>query len=237
MLVNKGAVFFMASLSVTAMADTPPTISPATTMTAAGMIDVRSLAPDIAEDIKYASSDNFTGAAVPGYRSAKCFLLTPAAQALTNIEQNLRKQHLGLKIWDCYRPAQSVAAFVRWAHDLQDQRTKAAHYPNLGKDQLLGEYIAETSNHTRGATVDLTMMECDARDKHCHELDMGTPFDLFDPRAHTDSQLATPAQRANRQRLLQAMAAQGFENYADEWWHYTLTLHPQPTILYDVPVQ
>ncbi|HEX3895361.1 MAG TPA: M15 family metallopeptidase [Rudaea sp.] len=227
----------MASLSVTAMADTPPTISPATTMAAAGMVDIRTLAPDIAEDIKYASNDNFTGAPVPGYRSAKCFLLTPAARALANVEEALRKQHLGLKIWDCYRPAQSVAAFVRWAHDLQDQRTKAAHYPNLGKDQLLGEYIAETSNHTRGATVDLTLMECDARGKHCRELDMGTPFDLFDPRAHTDSELATAAQRANRQRLLQAMAAQGFENYPDEWWHYTLTMHPQPTLLYDVPVQ
>jgi D-alanyl-D-alanine dipeptidase len=236
--VNKASVFFLIfAFCVNAKADTPSTISPATTMTAAGMVDIRSLAPDIAEDIKYASSDNFTGAPLPGYRSAKCFLLTPAARALANVEEGLRKQHLGLKIWDCYRPAQSVAAFVRWAHDLQDQRTKAAHYPNLGKDQLLGEYIAGVSNHTRGATIDLTMMECDAQDKHCHELDMGTPFDLFDPLAHTDSKLATAAQHANRQRLVLAMAAQGFENYPAEWWHYTLTMHPQPTTLYDVPVQ
>jgi len=201
------------------------------------MVDIRTLVPDIAEDIKYAGRDNFTGATVPGYEAAKCFLLTPAAQALANVEHALREQHLRLKIWDCYRPAQSVAAFVRWAHDLDDLRTKSAHYPDLDKSQLLGEYIAVTSNHTRGATVDLTAMKCDRHGRQCHELDMGTPFDLFDPLAHTDSERATAAQRANRQRLLHAMAAQGFENYADEWWHYTLTLHPQPTNLYDIPVQ
>ena len=201
------------------------------------MVDIRTLVPDIAEDIKYAGSDNFTGARVPGYDAAKCFLLKPAAQALANVEHALREQHMRLKIWDCYRPARSVAAFVRWAHDLDDQRTKAAHYPNLDKSRLLGEYIAETSNHTRGATVDLTAMECDEHGKRCHELDMGTHFDLFDPSTHTDSELVTAAQRANRQRLLRAMVAQGFENYADEWWHYTLTLHPQPTDLYDIVVQ
>lgn len=201
------------------------------------MVDIRTLVPDIAEDIKYAGGDNFTGAPVPGYGAAKCFLAVPAAHALADVEKNLREQHLRLKIWDCYRPARSVAAFVRWAHDLDDQRTKPEHYPNLDKSTLLGEYIAGVSNHTRGATVDLTAMECDKQDKQCHELDMGTPFDLFDPRAHTASELATPAQRANRQRLLQAMATAGFENYSEEWWHYTLVMHPQPSNLYDVPVQ
>ena len=234
--MNKGLVLMLLA-TATAFAESPPPVSPVKTMAHAGMIDIRTLVPDIAEDIKYAGSDNFTGAPVPGYKSAKCFLLAPAAHALADVEHALRAQHLRLKLWDCYRPAQSVAAFVRWAHDLGDQRTKSAHYPHLDKSQLLGEYIAETSNHTRGATVDLTAMECDRHGKHCRELDMGTPFDLFDPRAHTDSQLATSMQRANRQRLLQAMKAQGFENYADEWWHYTLIMNPQPTDLYDIPVQ
>jgi len=237
MPVNKGVAFFLSLTVADAIADPPPAISPATTMAQAVMVDMRTLVPDIAEDIKYAGSDNFTGAPVPGYKSAKCFLLAPAAHALADVEQTLRKQHLRLKIWDCYRPAQSVAAFVRWAHDLDDQRSKAAHYPNLDKSSLLGEYIAEVSNHTRGATVDLTAMQCDEHGGHCRDLDMGTPFDLFDPRAHTDSDRVTPQQHANRQRLLRAMAAQGFENYADEWWHYTLIMHPQPYNLYDVPVQ
>ncbi len=239
--MNRSAVlplFVAAALvAIPAIADTPPVVSPAKTMAAAGMVDIRSLVPDIAEDIHYAGSDNFTGAPVPGYRAPKCFLLKPAAEALARVEHALREQRMRLKIWDCYRPARAVAAFVRWAHDLSDQSTRAAHYPNVDKTQLLGEYIAPVSGHSRGATVDLTLMQCDARERHCTPLDMGTPFDLFDPRAHTDSPQVTAAERSDRRRLLQAMAAQGFENYPAEWWHYTFTMHPQPATLYDVPVQ
>lgn len=239
--VNKRAAcvlaFILATVGAAANADAPPTISPAKTMAAAGMVDIRSLVPDMAENIHYAGSDNFTGAPVPGYKAAKCFLLKPAAEALARVEHALRAQHMALKIWDCYRPARAVASFVRWAHDLSDTSTKAVHYPNVDKSKLLGEYIAPVSGHSRGATVDLTMLQCDAHDRHCKPLDMGTHFDLFDPLAHTDSPDATAAQHANREQLLHAMAAQGFENYAAEWWHYTLTMHPQPTTLYDVPVQ
>lgn len=237
--MNRHAACVLASVLITvaiaASADAPPQISPAKTMAEAGMVDIRSLVPDMAEDIHYAGSDNFTGAPVPGYKAAKCFLLKPAAEALARVEHSLRQQQMALKIWDCYRPTRAVAAFVRWAHD-DDSHTKAAHYPNVDKSQLLGEYIAPVSGHSRGATVDLTMMQCDAHDRHCEPLDMGTHFDLFDPLAHTDSPDATAAQHANRERLLHAMAAQGFENYSAEWWHYTFTMHPQPTTLYDVPV-
>jgi len=229
--------FVLAAIAMAASADAPPQISPAKTMAEAGMVDIRSLVPDMAENIHYAGSDNFTGAPVPGYKAAKCFLLKPAAEALARVEHALRKQHARLKIWDCYRPARSVAAFVRWAHDLSDTSTRAAHYPNVDKSKLLGEYIAPVSGHSRGATVDLTMMQCDAHDRHCKPLDMGTHFDMFDPLAHTDSPDATAAQHADRERLLHAMAARGFENYAAEWWHYTFTMHRQPTTLYDVPVQ
>ena len=226
----------LVAVTVVASADTPPQISAAKTMPQAGMVDIRSLVPDMAENIHYAGSDNFTGAPVPGYKAAKCFLLKPATEALARVEHALRKQHARLKIWDCYRPARAVAAFVGWAHN-DDTRTKAAHYPNVDKTKLLGEYIAPVSGHSRGATVDLTMMQCDAHDRHCKPLAMGTRFDMFDPLAHTDSPRATAAQHANRERLLHAMAARGFENYAAEWWHYTFTMHPQPTMLYDVPVQ
>ncbi|MBN8713293.1 MAG: M15 family metallopeptidase [Xanthomonadales bacterium] len=235
------AIALLVTVSVTVAAGIPGNttaeISPATTMAEAGMVDIRSLVPDMAEDMKYAGSDNFTGAPVDGYGAAKCFLLRPAAEALARVEQDLRKQHLRLKLWDCYRPTRAVAAFVRWGHDLADQRTKAGHYPNLDKSQLLGDYIAPVSNHSRGATTDLTLMRCDEHDAHCQPLDMGTHFDMFDPRAHTDSKLVTAAQHANRDLLRQAMTARGFENYTMEWWHYTLAMHPQPTALYNVPVQ
>lgn len=239
--MNRCAVLSLAGALVlaagVAVAGTPSNVSPAKTMATAGMVDIRALVPDIAEDIKYAGSDNFTGAPVPGYRAAKCYLLKPAAQALARVERALRKRHMRLKLWDCYRPARAVAAFVRWAHDLDDLSTKAAHYPHVDKSRLLDGYIAPVSNHTRGATVDLTLMRCEDDGRHCRPLDMGTHFDMFDPRAHTDSPQVTAAQRANRQLLLKAMAAEGFKNYPNEWWHYTLVMHPQPTTLYDVPIQ
>lgn len=216
-------------------AEAPPRVSPARTPHEAGLTDVRSLVPDIAEDIHYAGSDNFTGAPVDGYRSAKCFLRTAAAEALARVEMHLRGEGLRLRIWDCYRPARAVAAFVRWAGDPGDTRTKTTHYPNLGKDKLLGEYIAPVSGHSRGATVDLTLMRCEGT--RCAPLDMGTDFDFFDPRAHTDYPDLTAAQRANRQRLVRAMAAEGFVNYPQEWWHYSLPSAASADTIYDVPVE
>lgn len=215
-----------------ATVDTSPPLSPAKTMADAGMVDVRTLAPGLAEDMKYAGADNFTGAVVDGYRAPKCFLRTAAAQALARVEAAVRKQGYALQAWDCYRPARAVAAFVRWAGDPAATQTKAAHYPNLGKDKLLGEYIAPVSGHSRGATVDLTLMRCTAG--KCTPLDMGTGFDFFDPLAHTADPRTTPAQKANRERLLKAMAAEGFSNYPAEWWHYTLPSAVAP-VLYDIP--
>lgn len=206
-------------------------------MEAADMLDVRSLSPKIAEDIKYAGSDNFVGRPVDGYRAAKCFLQRPAAIALARVEQQLITRHLRLKIWDCYRPARAVADFVRWAHDLTDQRTKPAHYPTLDKSQLLGDYIAPVSGHSRGGTVDLTLERCTGDGAHCVPLDMGTDFDFFGLRANTNNPAVTALQRQNRELLLHAMTAGGFRNYPLEWWHYTLSPEPTPHIIYDVPVE
>ncbi len=232
------ALLMLASLlPVAVRADQPPGMSLAKTAADAGLVDIRVLVPDIAEDIHYAGSDNFVGRPVDGYRAAKCFLQRPAAAALARVEHELRPRHLRLKIWDCYRPARAVADFVRWAHDLADVRTKPQHYPRLDKSVLLGDYIAPISGHSRGGTVDLTLERCAADGNHCAALDMGTDFDFFDIRAHTDAPDLTAAQRANRQLLLQAMARGGFRNYPMEWWHYTLAPEPTPHTIYDVPVQ
>jgi D-alanyl-D-alanine dipeptidase len=212
-----------------------PALSEATTMEQAGLVDIRSRVPDIAEDIRYAGSDNFVGTPVDGYGAPRCYLLPRAADALARVERGLRMQGARLLLFDCYRPARAVRHFVRWARDLSDQRTKTRHYPALDKQRLLGDYIAPVSGHSRGATVDLTLLDC--RNGPCEPMDMGTPFDFFDPLTNTDSTLATTAQRANRQRLKRAMEAGGFRNYPQEWWHYTLALDPAPTLLFDVPIE
>jgi hypothetical protein len=127
----------------------PPQVSPARSAGEAGLTDIRSLVPDIAEDIRYAQSDNFTGAPVDGYRAPKCFLRTAAAQALARVETTLRKDGYRLRLWDCYRPARAVTAFVHWAGDLSDTRTKTAHYPNLGKDASSARWRPKASSTIR----------------------------------------------------------------------------------------
>jgi D-alanyl-D-alanine dipeptidase len=217
------------------VANPPVQVSPATTAQAAGLVDVSTLAPDMRVEMRYAGSDNFTGAVVPGYEARKCLLLEPVAEALANVQADLRARHLSLTVYDCYRPVRAVHAFVDWAHDLSDQSTKAEHYPNVDKSALLGPYIAETSGHSRGATVDVGLLRCEGRD--CAPLDMGAEFDLFDPRANSDSPAITDAQRANRQLLLDAMKKRRFVNYPMEWWHYTFKPEPTPATAYDVPVR
>ncbi|MEO5622454.1 MAG: M15 family metallopeptidase [Dokdonella sp.] len=235
--VSAWAIACAALVAACASSPRVPVLSSATTPAAAGLIDIRTLLPDIVEDIRYAGRDNFVGTPIDGYLAPRCYLLRPAAEALQHVELALRRDHLRLKIWDCYRPVRAVRQFVRWANDTSDQRTKATHYPNLDKRALLGDYIAPVSGHSRGATVDLTLLQCLGPEHACIPLDMGTDFDFFDPLAHTDSPRATPAQHANRVRLRAAMMEQGFANYAQEWWHYTLSAEPTPQTIHDAPVQ
>lgn len=210
--------------------------SPAADARAAGMVHIATLAPDIRLDIRYAGSDNFIGTPIRGYEAPKCYLLRPVASALARVQARLRARGLSLLVFDCYRPVRAVRHFVAWARDPVDQRNKARHYPDLDKGQLLGDYIAESSGHSRGATLDATLARCDASAR-CEPLDMGTEFDLFDARAHTGTPAITPVQRANRRRLLEAMAREGFVNYPLEWWHYTYRPEPSPGTAYDFPVR
>jgi len=214
-----------------------PAISHAATAQQAGLIDIQTLIADIALDIRYAGRENFVGTRIDGYDARKCYLLTPVAEALARVEGELRTQKLRLKLFDCYRPRRAVLHFVRWASDLQDQTTKPLYYPNLDKRKLLGAYISSTSGHSRGATLDLTLLRCDDSGAQCEAVDMGTPFDFFDARANTDSPQVTSLQRGNRQRLRAAMTRHGFRNYPLEWWHYTLTPEPSPDLAFDVPVR
>ncbi|MCA1714535.1 MAG: M15 family metallopeptidase [Gammaproteobacteria bacterium] len=224
-------------ISSCASTTTAQEVSSASTPAEAGLVDIRILVPDIAQDIRYAGRGNFVGERIDGYHAPRCYLLRPVAEALQRVELDLRAQDLRLKIFDCYRPVQAVRHFVRWAGDLTDQRSKPQYYPNLDKRALLGDYIAPVSGHSRGATVDLTLMQCAPGGVRCEPLDMGTDFDFFDQRANTDSPLATSAQRDTRKILRAAMTRHGFRNYSLEWWHYTLVLEPPPGVAFDVPVQ
>ncbi len=232
------AMVLVTALAVGGCASTPlMAVSDATTPEAAGLVDIRTLVPDIDLDIRYAGNHNFVGARVDGYGAARCYLLADAAKALQQAELDLRPEGMRLRLFDCYRPARAVRNFVAWAGDLGDQRTKPEYYPRLDKRQLLGDYISPTSGHSRGATVDLTLMQCLADGTACVPLDMGTPFDFFDTRANTESTQVDPGQRENRLRLRSAMERAGFRNYPMEWWHFTLNPEPAPKVFYDVPIE
>lgn len=181
----------------------------------------------------YASKANFVGRPVTGYDAPVCLLTEAAALALAQAQQLLAPYGLGLLVYDCYRPQQAVDHFMRWARDLNDQATKARYYPKIAKATLVPDgYIAERSGHSRGSTVDLTLIGATGA-----PLDMGTAWDFFDPSSHTAFPELTAVQRSNRLLLVSVMDRSGFDNYSKEWWHFTLRNEPNPDGYLNVPVR
>lgn len=173
------------------------------------LTDVRALAPEIVVELRYATSNNFTGAPIPGYEGNHAFLRRPATEALARVERKLAHDGLGLKIFDAYRPARATDAMVAW--------TKRVNREDLLRDG----YIASKSRHNLGAAVDLTIV----RLRDSTELEMGTAFDTFSAAAHTAN--ATGEAARNRQLLKSSMEKEGFTNYDKEWWHFIFSL-PDP---------
>ena len=184
--------------------------------------------------MRYAGRHNFVGEPIAGYERPVCLLAREAAQALANVQADLGARGLGLKVFDCYRPRRAVAHFVRWARTIADVRNKAEFYPDVDKRRLfeLG-YIASQSGHSRGSTVDLTLV----RRPDNTEVDMGTPFDFFSPRSWpSDASVGVEARR-NRTALASAMRRGGFRPYEKEWWHFTLRDEPFPNRAFDFSVR
>jgi zinc D-Ala-D-Ala dipeptidase len=206
-----------------------------------GFVYLRTIDPTILQDMRYATPKNFTAAIVPGYQAGECVLLRGAAEALKQVQQDLRAQNLTLKVYDCYRPVRAVKSFVFWAeHPIGDGDPN--HYPREQRDQLLKQgYIAAQSGHSKGTAVDLTIVplpvsEVEAqaavqRTSDCiapkekrepdNSVDMGTGFDCFDKRSSTNSPEINPNQSAMRRILVDAMTSRGFQNYKREWWHFS----------------
>jgi len=224
----------------------------------ADIVDLSTVAPSVIVDLRYAGQHNFIGRRIPGYDANKCLLTRPAAQALASVQGKLQQFELSLMVYDCYRPQRAVNYFVRWAADSADTAMRGEFYPRVKKDELLKEgYIASPSTHSRGSTVDITIvalpqsevdsyrpsqpvMACDApasRRFRDGSLDMGTGFDCFDPKAHLQASHLTSQQRANRMLLTTLMNQAGFAGYPYEWWHFTLRNEPYPNTYFDFPVQ
>ncbi|HVX89000.1 MAG TPA: M15 family metallopeptidase [Gemmatimonadales bacterium] len=179
--------------------------------------EVRSGDRTILVEARYFGAHNFTGAPLPGYDADKAYLRNEAAAALARVQARLKRRHLGLLIYDAYRPVRATEAMVAWAE-------------RVGRKVELvdGGYIASRSRHNLGTTVDLTLIDLRTR----QPLEMGTEFDTFSEAAHTANASGTAAE--NRRILVETMEAEGFQNYDQEWWHFTMRLPSEPR--FDVPV-
>ena len=200
----------------------------------AGFIDAATVVPNLVVDMRYFGADNFVGRRIDGYERPVCLLTRQAVAALAKVARELAPRGLALKAFDCYRPARAVAHFLRWARDPADTARKAEHYPELDKRDLFrAGYLASRSGHSRGSTVDLTL----ARRLDGAELDLGTPFDFFGPRAAPSDRNVGAAAQANRKILADAMRRGGFRPHPREWWHFTLRGEPYPDRYFDFPVR
>lgn len=201
----------------------------------AGFVYLDDSIPDIVVELRYRGSNNFLGRPVEGYQGDRAILSQAAALALSRVQADLRPFGLGIKIFDAYRPQRAVDHFVRWAQDTADTRMKAEYYPEVDKRNLFrDDYIAERSGHSRGSTVDLTLVTLAA--PHA-ALDMGTPFDFFGPASWPEHPALSEQQKANRLLLRTLMIKHGFRPYPKEWWHFTLEGEPHPETYFDFPVE
>ncbi|MBR2590265.1 MAG: M15 family metallopeptidase [Clostridia bacterium] len=189
--------------------------------------------PGIVQEIRYFSTYNFIGDRIDGYEEPCALLTKEAARALKEAANEAQVMGYRLKIFDAYRPAKAVKHFVLWGIEDLDQRMKPFFYPKLQKTELFEQgYISAQSSHSRGSTVDLTLLDMQSG----KELDMGSPFDFFDDVSHPDSPLVSEEQHANRMALQKLMVRHGFEPISCEWWHFTLKNEPFPDVYFDFPV-
>lgn len=214
--------------------------------------------PSIIQEIRYAGSHNFVGRPIVGYQQATCILTRETAFALKEIQHQLLKKNLSLKVYDCYRPVSAVFDFWQWSTQSKDTAMKAEFYPRINKDQLfkLG-YIAKQSGHSRGSTVDLTVVDLNnlqqdeyqpqLKLKECYaplkqrfrdnSLDMGSGFDCLDKVAFVNNQSISQQAKKNRLFLQQIMLKNGFVPYPKEWWHFTLKKEPFPHTYFNFAVR
>ena len=199
-----------------------------------GFVDATGVVEGLVVDMRYAGTNNFVGDRIDGYEQPRCLLSAQAARALAAVQRDLAGRGLGLKVFDCYRPARAVAHFVRWARQVKDVRHKAEYYPDVDKRDLFSlGYIAYRSGHSRGSTVDITLV----RRSDNTELDMGTRYDFSGRQSWLSDRSVSAEAQKNRALFVAAMNRGGFRAYSKEWWHFTLNHEPYPDSYFDFPVR
>lgn len=219
-----------------------------------GFVYLSDIAPDILQDMRYVTSNNFIGNPIPGYKRETCILTQEAAEQLKAAQDEIKPKGYSLKVYDCYRPQRAVTYFYKWSQNPKDQRKKEEFYPRENKSELFPKgYIALYSGHTRGSTIDLTLVKLGKQPKNslkplvrCYaktpgyqndnSIDMGTRYDCLDKTAHVAYPNLSKTQHKNRLLLSRLMKRHGFKPFASEWWHYTLKNEPFPKTYFNFKV-
>lgn len=245
----------IAAIALTCLGQAAGTVAADTQVLPGDFVFLRDLDPTILQDIRYAGSNNFVGRPLAGYEAAECVVKRRVGLALKRVQQELAAQKLSLKMLDCYRPVRASHDMVAWARNGRETPAERRYNPDFSKQDLfrLG-YIAERSRHSTGAALDLTLVDLTADNSAVFDpgaayadctapararapeggVDMGTGYDCSDAKAHTAARSITPDQRRWRNRLVAAMAKQGFVNYSKEWWHFSMPGAGGPA--YDFPI-
>ncbi|WP_250434042.1 M15 family metallopeptidase [Hanstruepera flava] len=216
-------VFALAALAFTKQSHLPK-----------GFVYAKTVVPDLDVELRYYSTNNFVGDTITGYKANTLIVTRPTAEALKKVQAELQERNLCLRIYDGYRPQRAVNHFIRWAKNLNDTINKRRFYPDVNKRHLFRDgYIASRSGHSRGSTLDLTIIDGNT----LKPLDMGSPFDFFGEQSWIEHPSLTKEQKQNRQLLQTVMLKHGFRNYPKEWWHFTLRGEPFPDTYFDFVIK
>ncbi|TXD51076.1 MULTISPECIES: M15 family metallopeptidase [unclassified Polaribacter] len=198
-----------------------------------GFVYVSDIDSTITSELRYLGSRNFIGKPIDGYKNNCVIMSKQAAKNLKQAQTMLLKKGFSLKIFDAYRPQKAVDHFVRWATVLNDTLMKKEYYPSVAKSALFKRgYIASKSGHTRGSTLDVTLINL----KTGKEVDMGSPYDFFGVQSHPFYSKITDQQKENRMLLRTIMQQHNFKPYKNEWWHFTLKEEPYPKTYFNFNV-
>jgi D-alanyl-D-alanine dipeptidase len=222
----------------------------------AGFVYIKDIDPTIIENLRYFSSENFVGRKIEGYLANRVILTKEAAEALAKVQRELIQEGYSIVVYDAYRPQRAVNSIIEWSSDATDQIAKTRYYPSIDKADIFKlNYIAKQSGHSRGSTVDLSIIKIGSPLKPIEleerqlrngkivpflddgTLDMGTSFDLFNEASHHDNDLIDTKFMKRRNYLREIMKENGFSEYKKEWWHYTLKDEPFPETYFDFPVE
>ena len=194
----------------------------------------KTVIPDLKVELRYFTTNNFVGDTIEGYNRNTLIITKPTAEALKRVQEELLEQNLCLLVYDGYRPQRAVNHFIRWARDLNDTINKHQFYPDVAKRHLFRDgYIASKSGHSRGSTVDLTIINANTLEP----LDMGSPYDFFGKESWVDYAEISENQKQNRQLLQTVLLKHGFRNYPKEWWHFTLRHEPFLDTYFDFEIK